>query len=554
MTPSSWVSIGVYPPSARVDHRRLFDALERVFPVRFTGLDFGQAQFHHGAILLSRDEPVLTAVEAAGMRTYLAAGEVGVQATSPIVTADGVTFGSAPEIDRYLRNQQLSDSQIIGTASLDPALLDIVLASVDGHPVWGRATRGRAAIDVVSMPPVELTEGEVLRDHLFTGRFMALAPLVHFLRELTADQAWDEPPIRACIVLDDPNFHAMSYGWLDYQQLVAKAKERNFHVAIATVPLDGWLTRNGPKRLVAEHPGQLSVAVHGNDHLRFELWEQREVSHYVAVLAKALRRMDRLRDQGLPYDRVQIAPHNRCGAPAAQAMLLLGYDALSITRTFRTRAGFDDPVATGGWNLADVTPGGLPVLVRMHLHDSRDDLRLRAFLRVPIILYGHHEDTANDQAQLIEAASDVNALGQVEWMSLARIARTNLLTRRQGSTLRVRPYSRRVELTIPDRIEHVRIELPLDHPVGLRDRVMVGENAAAERDLPLQPGENRLETALVAVDSGSTVTIRLSHPESVFHQAVVSPRSKPWSLTRRVLVEARDRGMVSLQRAGAIRG
>lgn len=533
-------TVAVHPASALASHGRLFQALSRAFPLEVVALDPAAAAAaarpgYDGVILFDPDADLLDGLERARARLYVIDQRGRPEAGKPSDATPGVvTFTRSSHVNPYLRGRRIGDDRVGGAPALPGAALDEVLAAVGDGVIWGRRNQGTT--DLVTLPPPALGQAGSLGDHLTTGCFAALLPLIQFVRDLTAGEAWEPPPLRADIILDDPNFLTLTYGWLDYHDLLAKARAHDFHASIATVPLDAWLARGGPRRLLAGNPERLSVSMHGNDHVHHELGQPAPVDHYVRLLAQARRRMDRLTAGGLAYDLVQIPPHNRCCPAAMAGMARTGYEAVSVTRNYRERAGFDDPVATGGWNPADITPDGLPVLVRRHLHDPTDDYPLRAFLGAPIVLYGHHEDAVDDFALLVEAAAAVNDLGPVQWLSLGHIMRTNHHHRRDGELLRIRPWSRRLHLMVPDGVARVRLELPGDHPLGPGDRPTIGATPA-----PLRAEGGALVTAEVPVTPGSTVVIELRHPGQVDYRNVPAERPGPWPVSRRMLVQARDR-------------
>ena len=39
--------------------------------------------------------------------------------------------------------------------------------------------------------------------------------------------------------MDDPNLRRPTYGYIDYEDMATSAREHNYHVSIAMVPLDG---------------------------------------------------------------------------------------------------------------------------------------------------------------------------------------------------------------------------------------------------------------------------------------------------------------------------
>src|SRR5437588_776228 len=91
--------------------------------------------------------------------------------------------------------------------------------------------------------------------------FVALLALVHFLREVSAEHRWTPPPLRASFIVDDPNLHWPSYGFLRYRELVAHADAHGYHVALATVPLDGWFAHPAAARLLRERADRLRGAL-----------------------------------------------------------------------------------------------------------------------------------------------------------------------------------------------------------------------------------------------------------------------------------------------------
>ena len=52
---------------------------------------------------------------------------------------------------------------------------------------------------------------------------MGLVPLLHLLHHVCRELDWCEQPLRASFVIDDPNLHRGSYGFLDYAGMIAHA-------------------------------------------------------------------------------------------------------------------------------------------------------------------------------------------------------------------------------------------------------------------------------------------------------------------------------------------
>ena len=536
------IAIGVFPAAALAQREALFAALEAAFPVRFEGRNAGESTDIDGAIELP-----LTFVGSwptkvkSGVRSLALAVPEG-EADAPAVTQE---LSDLPELDSRLRGALLPDTRLGAALDSGTNLGDLdgasVLASADGVPTWARV----GLLDLALLAPAELGPEEALRSRLCDGRSAALLPLVAFLRELTHETRWRPPPARACLLFDDPNLHRPSYGFLDLPELAIHARDHGYHAALAMVPLDAWLASAGAKRAVGDAAGAISLLVHGNDHNGGELGNQESEAEGLGLAAQAQRRIAAFeRRRGIAVDRVMVPPHEQCSEAAALGVLRSGFEAITMTRPFPwlsqpPRHWLSRPDAAGplvGWNPADFA-GRLPVILR-HPLLSRDapELVLRAYLDQPLILYGHHEDVAPGLDVLAAAAADVNRLGETRWCSVGEIAATNFESRRDGAELTVRPYARRIRITVPEGVERLALQLPPAHPGPETEQLI-----AAGRSIPI--GEP------IAVAPGDTVELRLRATDAVDPNAVPAPPRAPLALARRALGESRDRLLPLLSRA-----
>lgn len=499
--------VGVAPGRELDARRRLLDALEAALPVRFVarldGVDAVVAFAGHGA----GGAPV-------GARRLLAQGEERT-AAGP---ARSVTLTDDPRLDRRLRGARLTERWAAAPIAV-PEHGHVLALGPDGAR-WALAGR-----DVLAPAPAELAPDEALRDRLVPGRSLALLALVHFLREVAAGCAYAPPPLQAALIVDDPNLHWPRYGHLDYRALVAHAAEHRYHLSVAMVPLDGWLVHGGTARLFRQHPEALSIAVHGNDHLGHELARPASAGEGRALGLAALHRIEAFeRRAAVPVGRVMVPPHERLGEPAACGLLQAGFEAICMSRpypwlatperSFLVRPPHAGPLV--GWRPADTVAGGLPVLLRNAFSHPREDLVLRAFLDQPLLIYGHHGDLAGLDA-LAEVAAQVNRLGAVAWRSLTAIARAAADTRREGATLHVRPWTRRVEVRPPPGVRRLVVE----PPPGLRAR---GAPATFE----------------VAVDEREPGPLLVTLPAPALPAPGPAPR-RAWPVARRLAGEGRDR-------------
>jgi hypothetical protein len=383
----------------------------------------------------------------------------------------------------------------------------------------------------------ELGDGETLREHLRAGRFMGLVPLLRFLRDLCGELDWSEQPLRASFVLDDPNLHLPSYGFVNYAELLRHASMHRYHVGLAMVPLDGWLVNRRAASLLRENTAAMSLLVHGNDHLARELGRLSGDRDAELAVGQALQRVASFeRRSGVEVKRVMVPPHGACSEAALRAMFRLGFDAACISRPYPWREEMPPLSPTVGWNPAEMVAGGIPILPRYHLDRPREELVFRALLRQPLILYGHHGDLAHGLDVLAQAASDVNALGDVRWGSLDWVARGSYSTRREGEILVVHMHSRRVRIDVPEGVSAVRVRTNEVHGGPSWLGVSAGDARVGMVQERTGWASEPLEVHPPTVIELSLPAARPLNPDTLPGLTV-----KPWAIARRVLVEGRDR-------------
>ena len=508
--------------------QRLFAALEKVFPIRFEQTNSIDRKRFAGVVAIDRE--LLGDTAGAVPRLVLCPGARTHGRQTVVSLSEDVGLA------RPLRRARIPEEAVASAPA--PALADPVrvLASAEGKPIWWQSGEGHEALCVSAYPPAELREGEALRDHLRSGCFMTLLPLLHFIGLLLGEQASTLPCLRASIVIDDPNLHWPTYGYLEYAELIDHACKHGYHVALATVPLDGWLVNRRAASLVRENPSAMSLLMHGNDHVARELGRLNDHNAEPAI-AQGLRRIAALEHRsGVMVDRVMAPPHGACSEPALRAMFRLGIEAACISRPYPWRDDLPAPTSLAGWRPAEMVAGGLPVLSRYALSLPREDLVFRALLGQPLILYGHHQDFSDGLDLLAQAAGEINGLGEVRWGSLGWIARGNYTTRRVGEILHVGMHSRRVSIDVPDGVRtlHVQVPEPFSGPAW-------HELACAGKTTAMSFREGLGESVVGPVEGPAKLELTLRADSPLDPAEVATRRFRPWPPMRRVLVEGRDR-------------
>jgi hypothetical protein len=525
--------VGIHPGAELRRRPRLFAALAEAFP----GVTF-QARKAGGMAGLD------ALIEFGGMdeaRTAAASGLPAFAALEPECEpgpATIVDLAAGTGLDRRLHGQALPDRHLAAIAPLEPGRGAEILARVAGAPVWFRQGR----LDVVAVALTELAEAEPLRDRLGRERSLALLPLLELLRSLTAGNGWRPPPLRATFLLDDPNLHWPSYGYLSLPAVAEHADHHGYHLALAMVPLDARLSHPGAVSLLRQSRS-LSLLVHGNDHFGGELGREVSEQEALTVASQALRRIAAFeRRTGVAVPRVMVPPHEACSEPMARALVRTGFDAITMTRPYpwvqTSPSWLAAPPSAGslvGWLPADSAPGLPPVLLRHPLAPplhSPAEVALRAYIDQPLILYGHHDDLRDGLDLLAERAAEIESLGEIRWASMGEIAGSNFSSRQDGEQLLVRPNSRRLSVEIPVGVSTLIVE-----PSGTREDESVlsgGLRVGIGEPIPVS-GQERVELALESSNSVSP-------------SQVAPPPRKIRRLARRLGGEAHDRLTPTLSR------
>jgi hypothetical protein len=330
-------------------------------------------------------------------------------------------------------------------------------------------------------------------------------------------------------VFDDPNVRRPSYGFIDYERLVRHADAHDYHAVMATVPLDCIGAHPRTTSLFRTRADRLSLAFHGNDHVRNELGVPLDRRSALSLCAQALRRVGRFEARtGLAVDRVMTPPHGLCSQSVTSALASLGFDALCA---IHPEPWSEQPSADrllAGWEPATFA-GPLSVIPRFPLYCSRTEIALRAFMDNPVVLYGHHDDLSGGLDLLQQAADRVNGLGEVRWMSLGEIARSNADLRLENDRAVVRPYAARIEVVLGEEAKELVVEQP--------------RSATGMRGWSFGDGQIRPFGSAAPRPQDRRVLIRLRPDDEVDPAAVPLPGWRPRAAARRFATETRDRIM-----------
>ena len=448
-----------------------------------------------------------------------------------------VELAAVPLVDQRLRGRRMAETRTFNRSSAEFLPDDTTLAGALGAPLWARRGGGTRWCYVVAAPPVELAAGELLRAQLVPGRWLSLLPLVQFLREIAGKDMWAAPALRAAYVFDDPNLHSTRYGYIGFRELAGHAKRHGYHACFASIPLDYGLSSPRAVEIFRENAEVLSLCVHGNNHVAGELGRVESDREALVIAAQALRRLEAFEARtGIEVSRVMVPPHEACNEMMMRGLFRVGFEGLCIETPFHRRCGVSTPLtwALAEWYAADFVAGGLSAMPRYPMDRPDDELVLRAFLDQPLVLYGHHRDVADGLEGLAAKAAYVAGFGDVKWMSLRDISRSNYLTRREGSQLQIRALSHHIVLSGFEDVEEFVVDTPETASARMAVQVRAGGQRSAWR---------AVDGAGVAFKrwSPGPVAIELLPIDRVSAESVASPPWSLWPVARRIITETRDR-------------
>ncbi|MFO1393229.1 MAG: hypothetical protein U1F09_05635 [Steroidobacteraceae bacterium] len=533
------LDIGVSPPEYFGQNAGLFELLERLYPVQFKPRPPDCTRFGDANIVLGIERA--EAVAAAQPDTPCLVCPEARESDNRPKRRDS-TFTHGPDVPLPLRGRviaELLSSHATAQVALTEA--DTVLAVRDGVPAWmvRRGDRLPRLMDISSVPLPQIADHAFLVDFFGRNESMCLLPLLDFMRRLSNPTGWQAPPPRACIVFDDVNIRASSYGCLQFSQLAAHAAANEYHAAIAMIPLDA--TRASPETvtLFRDHPRQLSVLVHGNNHQRLELARHRPPAARHALVTQALQRANRFAaQQVLPVDAVMEPPYGTVHVDYLDPLARAGFEAVLVTpRQFRGSNHASAQTSLLGMGPAQMWANGLAIIPRITADTCwRTDVLLASFLQQPIVVAGHHFDADNDLQWVDDVARFVNSVQAHSWQGLSAIARSQFTRRLIGDTLHVRCYSRSVDVVVPDGAGEVVIERPWLDETAREDL-----HCSAARDDGSSPTLAGRICGPIAVRPRSVLKVRSPHPQFADGSSQ-APMTTTYQLRlRRAITESRDR-------------
>jgi hypothetical protein len=429
---------------------------------------------------------------------------------------------------KSLRAKVASHPKILSLSSSEQAL-----AFTEHGPVWSVSAEDdvkhfKSGFALPSIAPHGDLKAVLNEEHFFE-----ILPLLHWLREISADTVFEGPPSGACFIFDDPNLHWKRYGFVDFRQIATHAERENYHVSFATIPLDSWFTHRATAEIFRRNAKRVSLAIHGNNHTKCELARSYTPSERASLLGQAIRRIEHFESSaGLQVARVMVPPHGACSEEMLAELPKFGFESACVSHgSLRAHNKTKQWTKTLGYLSSELVEG-CPVLPRWGFAgNTTNAILLAAFLKQRIILRGHHQDLRDGIELLDQHARLINSLGIVSWSNLTTLSRTNYYWRLEGTTCTLKAMGERVTFQMPEHASRLIIESPHnDHRLTWR---ITGVNGAS---LMARSGEE----VLPPVTRNNEFSIQAVPPSSVCVSGI-STRLQGKAIVRRLLAEARDR-------------
>lgn len=516
------------------DYRKLLDAIGEALSLRFEeNLTIG----HQGIDaynLLEADRDSVHLTETIDKPCYVTIRESELVSCGESSIVD---FAENETLPAVLRGRRISSDEIVNVKALPRWLENITgIAFKDGSPIWGIRESHGCYHHYVSLPIPKLTDSEAVFQHFYGKRFLNLLPLLHFSRCVAEGSNWNSPSLRACFMFDDPNLHRPSYGFINFTDLIKHAKLHRYHASFATIPLDAWFSHEPTASLFRNNSEYVSLLIHGNNHIRKELARADSKEKRIFMLSRALNRISQFENRsGIKVSRVMAPPHGALSEEFLETLAQLGFEAACVSwgslYSYNKQRNWSRSMGLQPSGFV----AGLTILPRFRLSAScHNSVLVAAILGQPIIPVGHHTDVIGGLSLLEDLAAFINSLGVVHWADMRSISRLHYSWRLDRDILRVKMFTKHIEVTVPTGTQKILIERPWlqdSQPEILAWRPFGEDSEWKIHD----PGEYFSTLGKQRIEI-------ISKPIACLWMGSRTKRGlHPWPFVRRQLAEARDR-------------
>jgi hypothetical protein len=340
-----------------------------------------------------------------------------VSSSEPEITREfsGLSFGCA-------RND--TDSAFVYTANSSGM---VPLVTIDDMLFWVVIEKNLCKTFLLACSAVADIQEQVNGIDVGTY-FSRLLPAAMFLRAVFKGLCWHGKHRFANFIIDDPPLKR-SYGYLNYQNLLAQMDKCDFASTIAFIPWNYRRTDNRVAQLFRERMDRLSLCVHGCDHTTAE-FSSTDLAVLNSKVQLASARMNSLeRWNSLSYSTTMVFPQGRFSTAALTALKANNYLAAVNSSPSPAYSGVYGSLTVADFLTPAVTRyGGFPLFVRRY-PAGLEHFAFDLFFGKPLLAVEHHEYFKDGGARLAEFVARINSFKKLQWTGLHDIMKKSYLER-----------------------------------------------------------------------------------------------------------------------------
>lgn len=339
------------------------------------------------------------------------------------------------------------------------------LCCLDHGIFWAKHIDSQRQIHISPHPDFDIC-GKDKTGHVFPSESsFYLIPILSYIRSILKEDDWIQPPIFANFMFDDPNLHSLQYGFIKYRDVINSALKHSYHASIATIPLDLWYVNKAVANLFRDYHNQISLLIHGNNHLRREFGANRTHEEAISLLLQAMKRVEKAQNKyGIDISRVVAPPHGACNELHLMAMSEVEIEGCCVSSgSLRNSNPYSLNCRALGIRSIDMLCN-TPVVNRYRLTKNNiNKIMFSHFLGQPIVMVGHHEDLKYGLSDIENIADYINTLEKISWKSMKNIYRGQYSHKITNDTLIIRMHSNHIEVNIPPGTKCICVIPPLKY-------------------------------------------------------------------------------------------
>src|SRR5438876_5405139 len=243
-----------------------------------------------------------------------------------------------------------------------------------------------------------------VRDHIDSA-----VPVALYIKWAFAKTCWHAPEANACLIIDDPLLKP-SYGFVNFQELLALMERHRFSTNIAFIPWN-W-RRSSPEvaRLFKENPKRYSLSIHGCDHTGAEFGSHDQDRLRSRARLAEHRMSGHASKTGLRHERVMVFPQGVFSEEAIHVLKRSGFNAAVNTEVVSTPPQATTVRVSDVWDIAVMGYGSFPIFTRRYPSQGVENFAFDILLGKPCIVVIHHDFCHDGYARLLEFIDKLNAL------------------------------------------------------------------------------------------------------------------------------------------------